>query len=143
PPAEQQQQQQLQPLLQHRDLSHSPSFEDLGKLEDFQNRRPSQASTGVLSIGSSPGGAGRKNSMASVSGAQGRKMSQISRTNTEFSMATDTRKDSNLSQARLHTTFAGSMRYLYLADNRLEDEVFRELVYLQELRMLNLSYNEI
>ncbi|KAK5950229.1 hypothetical protein OHC33_008697 [Knufia fluminis] len=124
-------------------LSSSPSFEDLGKLEDFQNRRPSQVSTSMLSIGSSPGGAGRKNSMMSMSGTQGRKMSQISRTNTEYSMATATRKDSNLSQARLHNTFAGSLRYLYLADNRLEDEVFRELVWLQELRMLNLSYNEI
>jgi len=144
PPAEAQSQ-------QHKDsnatltpaIPPSPSFEDLGKLEDFQNRRPSQASTGMLSIGSSPGGAGRKNSMVSTSGAQGRKMSQISRTNTELSLATATRKDSNLSQARLHNTFAGSMRYLYLADNRLEDDVFRELVWLQELRMLNLSYNEI
>lgn len=122
-------------------LTHSPSFEELGKLEDFQARRPSQASTGVLSIGSSPGGSGRKNSMVSNPG--GRKMSQISRTNTEYSMATATRKDSNLSQVRLQNTFAGSMRYLYLADNRLEDDIFRELVYLQELRMLNLSYNEI
>lgn len=134
---------------QHKDSNatitappQSPSFEDLGKLEDFQNRRPSQASTGMLSMGSSPGGSGRKNSMASVSG-QGRKMSQLSRTNTEYSMATATRKDSNLSQVRLQHTFAGSMRYLYLADNRLEDEVFRELRYLQDLRMLNLSYNDI
>jgi len=124
-------------------IQPSPSFEDLGRLEDFQNRRPSQASTGMLSIGSSPGGAGRKNSMVSTPSAQGRKMSQISRTNTEHSMATATRKDSNLSQGRLHNTFAGSLRYLYLADNRLEDEIFRELVWLQELRMLNLSYNEI
>lgn len=122
-------------------LTHSPSFEELGKLEDFQARRPSQASTGMLSIGSSPGATGRKNSMVSNSG--GRKMSQISRTNTDYSMATATRKDSNLSQARLQNTFAGSMRYLYLADNRLEDDIFRELAYLLELRMLNLSYNEI
>ena len=121
-------------------LAHSPSFEELGKLEDFQARRPSQASTGMLSIGSSPGGAGRKNSIISN---PGRKMSQISRTNTETSMATATRKDSNLSAARIQNTFAGSLRYLYLADNRLEDDIFREIVYLQELRMLNLSYNEI
>ena len=124
-------------------LSHSPSFEELGKLEDFQARRPSQASAGMLSSGSSPGGSGRKNSLASLSNLPNRKMSQISRTNTEASMTTATRKDSNLSQTRLQNTFAGSLRYLYLADNRLEDEVFRELVMLPELRTLNLSYNEL
>ena len=124
-------------------LSQSPSFEELGKLEDFQARRPSQASAGMLSSGSSPGGSGRKNSMASLSNIPNRKMSQLSRTNTEHSMTLATRKDSNLSQARLQNTFAGSLRYLSLADNRLEDEVFRELVMLPELRSLNLSYNEL
>lgn len=132
---------ELHPSMSSSSLSHSPSFEELGKLEDFQARRPSQASTGMLSIGSSPGG-GRKNSMVSMHAPQGRKMS-LARTNTDYSMATATRKDSNLSQARMQNTFAGSLRYLYLADNRLEDEVFRELIHLQELRMLNLSYNEI
>lgn len=121
-------------------LSTSPSFEELGKLEDFQARRPSQASAGMMSIGSSPGG-GRKNSVASIAGH--RKASVISRTNTEYSMTPATRKDSNISQARLQNTFGGSLRYLYLADNRLEDDVFRELVLLPELRVLNLSYNEL
>lgn len=124
-------------------LSTSPSFEELGKLEDFQARRPSQASAGMLST-SSPGGAGRKNSMASIYTPPNRKMSAISRTNTEYSMtSTTTRKDSNLSATRLQNTFAGSLRYLSLADNRLEDDVFRELVMLPELRSLNLSYNEL
>jgi len=121
-------------------LSTSPSFEELGRLEDFQARRPSQASAGMMSIGSSPGG-GRKNSVASIPGH--RKASVISRTNTEYSMSPATRKDSNISQARLQNTFGGSLRYLYLADNRLEDDVFRELVLLPELRVLNLSYNEL
>ncbi|KAJ9607255.1 hypothetical protein H2200_008328 [Cladophialophora chaetospira] len=120
-------------------LSNSPSFDDLGKLEDFQARRPSQASSGMMSIGSSPGA--RKNSVVSLSAH--RKQSVISRTNTEYSMSTATRKDSNISQSRLHNTFAGSLRYLYLADNRLEDDVFRELALLPELRVLNLSYNEL
>jgi adenylate cyclase len=35
------------------------------------------------------------------------------------------------------------MRHLYLADNRLEDEVFDELALLPELRVLNLSYNNL
>ena len=124
-------------------LSQSPSFEELGKLEDFQARRPSQASAGMLSSGSSPGGSVRKNSLASLYNPPNRKMSQLSRTNTEHSMTPATRKDSNLSQARMQNTFAGSLRYLSLADNRLEDEVFRELVMLPELRSLNLSYNEL
>lgn len=121
-------------------LSNTPSFDDLGKLEDFQARRPSQASAGMMSLGSSPG-SGRKNSVASL-GAH-RKTSVVSRTNTEYSMTTATRKDSNISQARLYNTFAGSLRYLYLADNRIEDDVFRELALLPELRVLNLSYNEL
>ena len=125
-------------------LSASPSFEELGKLEDFQTRRPSQASAGMMSMGSSPGSAGRKNSLTSpYPPAVNRKGSVISRTNTEYSMTTATRKDSNFSQVRLQHTFAGSLRYLYLADNRLEDDVFRELVLLPELRTLNLSYNEL
>ncbi|KAL2441188.1 Adenylate cyclase [Exophiala dermatitidis] len=122
-------------------LSTSPSFEELGKLEDFQARRPSQASAGMMSIGSSPS-SGRKNSVAS-SIQPHRKPSTISRTNTEYSMSTATRKDSNMSQARLQNTFAGSLRFLYLADNRLDDDVFRELALLPELRVLNLSYNEL
>ncbi|EXJ89555.1 adenylate cyclase [Capronia epimyces CBS 606.96] len=121
-------------------LSTSPSFEELGKLEDFQARRPSQASAGMMSIGSSPS-SGRKNSIASIQ--PHRKPSVISRTNTEYSMTTATRKDSNISQARLQNTFAGSLRYLYLADNRIDDDVFRELALLPELRVLNLSYNEL
>ena len=123
-------------------LSSSPSFEELGKLEDFGARRPSQASSGLLSVGSSPVGSQRKSSTASLYGPGNRKTSVVSR-NTDGSMTPVTRKDSNLSQARFQTTFAGSLRQLYLADNRLEDEVFRELVLLPELRVLNLSYNEL
>ena len=120
-------------------LSTSPSFEELGRLEDFGARRPSQASS-AWSIGSTPNN-GRKNSVASS--YQTRKASVISRTNTEVSFSHMSRKDSNLSQSRMTNTFAGSLRYLSLADNRLEDEVFRELALLPDLRALNLSYNEI
>jgi adenylate cyclase len=122
-------------------LSSSPSFEELGKLEDFQARRPSQASSGML--GNSPSGSQRKGSIASMYSPGPRKPSTISRTATELSMSTMTRKDSNISQVRLTNTFAGSLRYLFLADNRLEDDVFNELAKLPELRVLNLSYNEL
>ena len=126
-------------------LSSSPSFEELGKLEDFQQRRPSQAS-GLLSVGSSPIGSQRNGSIVSLygQGAGGnRKTSVVSRTATEGSMTPTTRKDSTVSQTRFSNTFAGSLRHLSLADNRLEDDVYQELVILPELRLLNLSYNEL
>ncbi|OQO11308.1 hypothetical protein B0A48_05564 [Cryoendolithus antarcticus] len=120
----------------------SPDFEELGKLEDFALRRPSQVSS-MLSIGSSPGaGSSRKGSMVSYSS---QKPGNIGRSNTSGSIGTITpasRKDSTLS-GKLATTFSTSMRHLFLADNRLEDDVFNELVLLPELRILNLSYNQL
>lgn len=121
-------------------LSGSTAHEEVGKLEEFGHRRPSQASGGLLSVGSSPAGSTRKNSIVSVYGPGGRKASVISRTPTETTMAPTTRKDSSIS-TRLTTTFASSLRYLFLADNRLNDEIFDEITLLAELRVLNLSYN--
>ncbi|KAK5115157.1 hypothetical protein LTR85_009915 [Meristemomyces frigidus] len=128
-------------------LSTSPDFEELGKLEDFQMRRPSQAS-GMLSVSSSPGTASRKGSVVSYASS---KPSMLPRTSTASTIGTITpggagmgvsRKDSTLS-GRLATTFSSSLRHLFLADNRLEDDVFNELVLLPELRILNLSYNQL
>jgi adenylate cyclase len=116
-------------------------FEELGPLEDFALRRPSQAS-GMLSVASSPGGTSRKGSVVSHSS---QKAGGIGRTNTSGSISTMTatnRKDSTLS-GRLASTFSTSLRHLFLADNRLEDDVFNELVLLPELRILNLSYNQL
>jgi adenylate cyclase len=116
-------------------------FEELGPLEDFALRRPSQAS-GMLSVASSPGGTSRKGSVVSHSS---QKAGGIGRTNTSGSVSTmtaTTRKDSTLS-GRLASTFSTSLRHLFLADNRLEDDVFNELVLLPELRILNLSYNQL
>ena len=123
-------------------LSTSPTYEELGKLEDFGHRRPSQASAGLLSVGSSPAGSTRKGSIVSIYGPGGRKASVISRTPTEGPITPMLRKDSNISQ-RLTTTFGGSLRHLYLADNRLNDDVFDQITLLPELRTLNLSYNEL
>ena len=128
------------------DGSHSissPSYEELGKLEDFQNRRPSQASGGYLSSGTSPASTNRKGSMASFNTAStARKPSGTSRAPTEGTLTPMSRKDSSLS-SRMTTTFAGSLRHLFLADNRLEDNVFDELCLLPELRIVNMSYNLI
>lgn len=126
-------------------LGSSPSYEELGKLEDFQNRRPSQASGGYLSSGTSPATSQRKGSMASyatTSTATTRKQSVASRAPTEGTLTPVSRKDSSLSN-RLVTTFAGSLRHVFLADNRLSDDVFDELALLPELRIVNLAYNLI
>ncbi|KAH6644112.1 hypothetical protein C7974DRAFT_407818 [Boeremia exigua] len=124
-------------------VGSSPSYEELGKLEDFQNRRPSQASGSYLSAGTSPASTTRKGSMASFNTTStARKPSAASRTTTEGTITPMTRKDSSLS-SRMVTTFAGSLRHLFLADNRLEDNVFDELCLLPELRIVNMSYNLI
>ncbi|KAM0254800.1 hypothetical protein ACHAQJ_006399 [Trichoderma viride] len=124
-------------------LSAGGSSDELG-----EERRPSQASsTTLLSVGPSPilPGADRKTSVVSVYGKGGRKTSVMSRgtsqsQNTVSTSAQSLRKDSGLS-TRLTTTFAGSLRNLYIADNRLDDDVFDQITSLSELRVLNLSYN--
>ncbi|KAF3077364.1 hypothetical protein CFAM422_000545 [Trichoderma lentiforme] len=127
-------------------LSASGSSEELG-----EERRPSQASsTTLLSVGPTPNipGADRKSSVVSVYGKGGRKTSVMSRGTSQSHQSQNTvstsnqslRKDSGLS-SRLTNTFAGSLRNLYLADNRLDDDVFDQITLLAELRVLNLSYN--
>ncbi|KAK0618481.1 hypothetical protein B0T17DRAFT_496197 [Bombardia bombarda] len=127
-------------------LSQTASAEELN---GDASRRPSQASSTLLSVGPSPvpGGADRKGSLVSVYGKGGRKTSVVSRSTTQSStgMATPSatsRKDSGLNQ-RLTNTFAGSLRNLYLADNQLDDDVFDQITLLSELRVLNVSYNEL
>ncbi|KAK9420948.1 putative Adenylate cyclase [Seiridium unicorne] len=128
-------------------LSQTPSTEDL--LPDG-SRRPSQASSTLLSVGPSPvpGGPDRKSSVVSVYGKGGRKTSVVSRSTTGSTNGTtvapsvSSRKDSGLS-GRLTNTFAGSLRNLYLADNQLDDDAFDQITLLGELRVLNLSYNDL
>ena len=129
----------LETPAQTPNQSSSPDFDELGKLEDFQLRRPSQAS-GMLSVASSPGTASRTGSVVSYNSSKlGRGSVAGSSQGTITPVA---RKDSTLS-GRLASTFTNSLRHLFLADNRLEDDVFNELVLLPELRILNLSYNQL
>jgi adenylate cyclase len=126
-------------------LHPSASYEELGKLEDFQNRRPSQASSGYLTS-STPPASLRKGSMASyatTSTTTARKQSVASRTTTDTALTPVTRKDSSIAATRNNSTFAGSLRHLFLADNRLSDDVFDELALLSELRIVNLAHNLI
>ncbi|KAK1755110.1 adenylate cyclase [Echria macrotheca] len=128
-------------------LSRTPSAEELN---GEASRRPSQSSSTLLSVGPSPvpGGPDRKNSTVSLYGKGGRKTSVVSRSTTQSSntgVMTPTsasRKDSS-HNARLTTTFCGSLRNLYLADNQLDDDVFDQITLLSELRVLNLSYNDL
>nr|POF13462.1 adenylate cyclase [Quercus suber] len=135
----------LLPSLQDNSVSAlptpSPDFEELGKLEDFQMRRPSQVS-GAGSMSSSPGAGSRKNSLASYNSAKQSALGRASSSTTLNTITPISRKDSTLS-SRLATTFSSTLRHLFLADNRLEDDVFNELVLLPELRILNLSYNQL
>ena len=122
-------------------LVGNPNYEELGPLNEVDSRRPSEASNGLAASGSSPKGSYRNPSIVPSVG-QSRKVSTASRSaNTEGSSSS--RKDSNFSQQTATITFAGSLRNLYLADNRLDDEVFRELIRLPELRIVNLSHNEL
>ncbi|KPM39952.1 Adenylate cyclase [Neonectria ditissima] len=113
-------------------LSATASVEELS-----DERRPSQNSTTLLSVGPSPL-SDRKSSVVSVYGKGGRKTSVVSRSTTA---SATTRKDSGL-LSRMSNTFAGSLRNLYLADNRLDDDVFDQITLLSELRVINLSYND-
>lgn len=131
-------------------LAQTARYEDVGPLEGFgqSQRRPSQASAGLLAVGPPPPGSGdRKNSIVSIYGKGGRQASVVSRTASssgaqEITPPPSVRKDSSFSE-RLVETFATSLKNLYLADNQLDDDVYDQLTLLGELRLLNLSYNEL
>jgi len=126
-------------------LGSTPSAAESSE-ELSDERRPSQASSTLLSVGPSPV-SDRKSSIVSVYGKGGRKTSVVSRSASQGTVSTTAppsaatlRKDSGLS-SRLTNTFSGSLRNLYLADNRLDDDVFDQITLCAELRVLNLSYN--
>lgn len=136
------------PVPNGKPLPPNPLPSTASSEEVDDDRRPSQASSTLLSVGPSPilGGADRKSSVVSVYGKGGRKTSVVSRaasqaTNSTTPPPATIRKDSGLS-SRLTNTFAGSLRNLSLADNRLDDDVFDQITLLSELRVLNLSYND-
>ncbi|KAJ2906050.1 adenylate cyclase [Zalerion maritima] len=123
-------------------LTPKPSTEALVD----ESRRPSAVSTTLLSVGPSPvpGAGERKPSVVSVYGKGGRKTSVVSRSTNAAAAAPSLnfRKDSGLT-SRLTNTFAGSLRHLLVADNALDENVFEQLALLIELRVLNLSYNDL
>lgn len=140
---------------QHQ-LSSYPSQSEMGRSEGSfsaaagsSQRRPSGPSGNLLGVGSSPGSNGRQGSLVSVYGPGGRKASVISKPSSEYDergsgtvTPVGARKDSNVT-SKTANTLAVSLRHLYLGANRLRDDVFHDLAYLSELRILNLSCNEI
>ncbi|KAI9725159.1 MAG: cysteinyl-tRNA synthetase [Chrysothrix sp. TS-e1954] len=130
------------PIALQRTATADTSGEETDTLGDFgpQTRRPSVAS-GNQSLGSSPATSQRKGSLASLYGQSPNR--KLSRAPTDASVGSSgpTRKESVVNN-RITSTFAGSLRHVYMADNRLGDEVFDALAVLQELRTVNLSYNE-
>ncbi|KAI1003589.1 Adenylate cyclase [Podosphaera aphanis] len=141
--------------------SKNSSFEELGALETFGQRRLSQLSNGLAATGSTQSQSNVldvKSSVVSAYGKSGRKSSSVSRTGVELTVVSVASSSPNLSPnlstqprarqdsgngARIMNTFARSLRNLYLADNQLDDDVFDELILLSELRILNLSYNDL
>jgi adenylate cyclase len=128
-------------VAQTPSIGSGPDFSELGRLEDFQLRRPSQAS-GMFSNASSPGTTSRKGSIVSHGSNKPIGINRVQTSSTANTVTPGSRKDSTLS-SRLAATFATSLRHLSLAENRLEDDVFNELVLLSELRILNLSFNQL
>lgn len=104
---------------------------------------PKVQGSGLLSVGNAPGQDGRKGSMVSVYGPGGRKASVVSKASTDAGSTPTlgSRKDSASSYNKMSHTFVGSLKYLYLGDNRFSDTVFEELSLLTNLKVLNLSYN--
>ena len=136
-----------QPATPAFSSNHSDDGDTLSDLAS--QRRPSAASSNYMSSNnSSPPASHRKGSVASIYGSTpgsvvpNRKPSMLSRASTMETMSPISRKDS-LAVTRMTATLCGSLRHLLLADNRLGDEVFDQLTSLSELRVLNLSYNEI
>ena len=122
----------------------TPEKEEVGRLEDFKDRRPTQVSGGLLSVGSSPAPSTRNGSIVTVYGSGGRKASVVARSQANGDDATVSRKESNPQPSQQRpNTIASSLTHLSLADNRLTDDVFDEITMLPELRVLNLCYNEL
>ena len=120
----------------------TPEDEEMALFDNYKDRRPSQSSAGLLNMSGSTIAGGRNASVVSIVGPAARKGSILSRTTTNGTMTPISRKDSNVQQ-RYINTFASSLRNLYLADNRLTDDVFDEITLLPGIRILNLSYNEL
>ena len=122
--------------------SSEQDSEDLDKVGEFGLAPSTTRRMSQTSANSSPGNSHRKGSLASLYGQSPRKVSNLSRMPTDQTLAPISRKDS-IPVNRITATFAGSLRVLSLADNRLGDEIFDQISKLPELRIVNLSYNEL
>lgn len=69
--------------------------------------------------------------------------SKVSSSNSGPDATDGSRKNSQTLSGRLSNSMCASLRNLSAADNRLNDDCFEEISLLTELRILNLSYNEL
>ncbi|KAK9322716.1 phosphatase 2C-domain-containing protein [Lipomyces orientalis] len=120
-----------------------PSSEEVGRYgSDLSSRRSSNMSN---SSGHSPRDmSGRRESEFSAASSDPGLANISSRKLSVLTAGTESvasRKDSAASSSRLANTMAQSIRYLYLADNQLNDDCLKEISFLTELVVLNLSYN--
>lgn len=124
--------------------AESEARDNVGQLGDRSTqRRASQLSYG--SNESSQGPNTRKNSLVSTAGPAGdrfRKPSVLSRSSTETTLAGINRKES-VALNRVTSMCVGSLKYLYLAENRLPEDVLEQIGMFQELEILHLSYNYV
>ncbi|KAK9454179.1 hypothetical protein V1511DRAFT_481732 [Dipodascopsis uninucleata] len=121
-------------------LKSAASAEDFKRYTGESTRRSSNLSA---SSGHSPRDiSGRRGSEFSTSGDSTLNGATTPRKLSSFAGASETvyRKDSTTSN-RLANTMAQSLKYLYLADNRLSEESFKEISFLTELIVLNITYN--
>lgn len=126
--------------------SLSSSFEELGALEAFGQRRPSQLSSDYHDTSNSPlsGTIDKRSSSMPTYSKRGRQPSDVSKTASEVGNLTPPQNKKDIATSSgLTKTFAKSLKNLYLADNQLDDDVFDKLILLSELRILNLSYNDL
>ncbi|KFY98020.1 hypothetical protein V500_01816, partial [Pseudogymnoascus sp. VKM F-4518 (FW-2643)] len=129
--------------------SRDASREELGPLEGFGQRQPDFGRPPCRGQFPVPSPREKKTPIIPFYGRGGRQATLVARngpSSTQETMTpppyTSTRKESSLS-AKLANTFAASLRNLYLADNQLYDDVFDELTLLGDIKVLNLSYNDL
>ncbi|KAK7206497.1 phosphatase 2C-domain-containing protein [Myxozyma melibiosi] len=134
------------PIFVYHNNSTTGSASETGTLKAIPSSEEVNEFGGSGNSGSRSSSSSRRPSNISESSARGplemTSSSSASLRKTGFPPSeTGSRKDSTVSSSRLAYTFATSLKYLYLADNQLNDDCFKEISFLTELVVLNLGYN--
>ncbi|KAK9446849.1 phosphatase 2C-domain-containing protein [Limtongia smithiae] len=116
-------------------LKPIPSEDTVSVLEDMvpQHRRPSNINLAAQ----------RRSSAVSATSQEHYFSSAPRKTGSFPETPSSSRKDSSASTSVLANTFAQSLKKLYMAGNLLTDQCLKEISFLPELVVLNLSYNRL